>query len=165
MGGCNIKINWTSYIEPLIKDLIPSFEQMSPDTRMKLFFLDLGKEYNKQTSVLGLLFKFIYQQGWAAKQGHWYLKLLKLLGRNLQSFKTIFFELTKSWAQKRWHHIRIVWMNSSHCSKSENKWNCFKSTLWTQYFDISVRYNLKNCYIFQVVFLLLWELWSILERW
>ena len=57
---------------------------------MKWFFLDLGKEYNKQTNVLGLLFKFIYQQGWAAKQGHWYLKLLKLLGRNLQSFKTIF---------------------------------------------------------------------------
>ena len=71
LGGCNIKINGTSYIEPLIKDLIPSFEQMSPDTRMKWFFLDLGKEYNKKTSVSGLLFKFIYQQGWAAKQGHW----------------------------------------------------------------------------------------------
>ena len=39
LGDSNIKINWTSYIEPLIKDLIPSFEQMSPDKRWNDFFL------------------------------------------------------------------------------------------------------------------------------
>ena len=39
LGGYNIKVNGTSYIEPLIKDLIPSFEQMSPDKRWNDFFL------------------------------------------------------------------------------------------------------------------------------